>query len=86
MRLPAAAESRPSSPPLQAIITDTVVLRGRYQTLPIALYGWNLQADATGAPSTAFPYSGVVLRPFDDPTSDSCAWWLQTAHGASAQR
>ncbi len=59
--------------PVQAIITDTVVLRGRYQTLPIALYGWNLQSDAADAPSNAFLDTGVVLRPFDEPTSDLCA-------------
>lgn len=27
---------------VQAIITTTVVLRGRFQTLPVALYGWKI--------------------------------------------
>ena len=32
--------------PVQAVITNTVVLRGRYQTLPVALYGWTIALEA----------------------------------------
>lgn len=30
---------------VQAIVTNTVVLRGHYQTLPVALYGWTIASD-----------------------------------------
>lgn len=33
----------PSS--LQAVVTNTVILRGHYQTLPVALYGWTIATD-----------------------------------------
>ena len=30
---------------VQAVVTNAVVLRGQYQTLPVALYGWTIAPD-----------------------------------------
>ena len=30
---------------MQAVITNTIVLRGHYQTLPVALYGWTIASN-----------------------------------------
>ena len=30
---------------MQAVVTNTVVLRGHYQTVPVALYGWTIASD-----------------------------------------
>lgn len=51
---------RHPAPPLQPFITDRIVLRGRYQTVPIAVYGYALSNVAAGAPQQPSP-AGIPL-------------------------
>ncbi len=52
----------------QAIITTTVVLRGQFQTLPVALYGWKLALDNGQGPSIeSAVYSANFLPPTPAP-------------------
>ncbi len=54
--------------------TDTVVLRGRFQTLPIALYGWSLTPEQP-ADLGAAAATGLVLRPLDADGGSGCPGW-----------
>jgi hypothetical protein len=54
--------------------TDTVVLRGRFQTLPIALYGWSLTPEQPADPGAAGA-TGLVLRPLDADGGPGCPGW-----------
>ena len=53
---------------VQAVVTNAVVLRGHYQTLPVALYGWTIapddeqQATPTGA-ELAFSFKWEAPEP-----------------------
>ena len=45
----------------QAVVTNTVVLRGHYQTLPVALYGWTIASDDEHRPA---PLGGELAYSF----------------------
>lgn len=45
---------------LQPFITDRLVLRGRYQTVPIAVYGYALSAVAAGAEEPSVPTISIA--------------------------
>ena len=47
---------------MQAIVTNTVVLRGHYQTLPVALYGWTIASDEE---QRTTPLGGELAFAFD---------------------
>ena len=47
---------------VQAVVTNTVVLRGHYQTLPVALYGWTIASDEE---QHSAPLGGELAFAFD---------------------
>lgn len=47
---------------VQAVVTNTVILRGHYQTLPVALYGWTIASD--DEQRAAAPVSGELAFSF----------------------
>ena len=59
---------------LQAVVTNTVILRGHYQTLPVALYGWTI---ATDDEQQAAPAMGELIFSFKwqapEPTTQAFA-------------
>ena len=60
----------PGNHSLQAVITNTVVLRGRYQTLPVALYGWTIKSEnGQKATNDGIQYSAAWQPPRALPTT-----------------
>jgi hypothetical protein len=59
----------------QAVVTNTVVLRGRYQTLPVALYGWTIALDnGQQALHPSIEYSASWQPPAALPPAFAGAW------------